>query len=190
MRWTSGRWRILLVLFAVLIALASAGRLYYQQRFPYGWSHSCDLQLMSALYQYAEEHDKAFPAGELTPEASLSLLYPAYANEYILQGKTVPIDVVKGILENGERLGPNTCGWHYVEGLRLDDDPRLALFWDKVGLGHNGERLSDGGRTVFFVDATHRYIAGCEWQEFLEEQYKLQAERKQKLPGHNADIHK
>jgi hypothetical protein len=100
---------------------------------------------MFALHQYAEDHGGAYPAGEATPEASLSLLYPKYANEYVLQGKTVPLDVVKVTLERGSRLGPDTCGWHYVEGLRLDDDPRLALCWDKVGLGHNGERLPDGG---------------------------------------------
>ena len=34
--------------------------------------------------------------------------------------------------------------------LWLDDDRRLALCWDKVGLGHNGERLPDGGHTVLF----------------------------------------
>jgi hypothetical protein len=132
---------------------------------------------MFALHQYAEEHGGAYPAGEATPEASLSLLYPTYANENVLQGKTVSLDVVKGILERGDRLGPDTCGWHYIEGLRLDDDRRLAICWDKVGLGHNGERLLDGGRTVLFVNLHCEYIAGAKWQEFLEEQEKLLADR-------------
>jgi hypothetical protein len=108
----------------------------------------------------------------------LSLLYPKYANEYVLQGKTVPLDEVKGTLERGGRLGPETCGWHYVEGLTLDDDPRIGLCWDKVGLGHNGQRLSDGGRTVLFVNRGSAYIAGARWPAFLEEQEKLLANRK------------
>ena len=132
---------------------------------------------MFALHQYAEEHGGAYPTGEATPEASLSLLYPAYANEYVLQGKTVPLDRVKAALESGGRLTPETCGWHYVAGLTLDDDRRLALCWDKVGLGHNGERLGDGGRTVLLVHMGYEYIPGEKWLDFLNEQEKLLAAR-------------
>jgi hypothetical protein len=171
------RWRAVLLILAALAGVVGSGLLYYRWRYPYGVSHSCDIQLMFALHQYAEEHGGAFPSGEATPEASLSLLYPNYANEYVLQGKTVPLKMVKAILESGDRLSPDTCGWHYVEGLRLDDDRRLAICWDKVGLGHNGERLLDGGRTVLFVNLRHEYIVGAKWQEFLEEQEKLLADR-------------
>jgi hypothetical protein len=169
-------WRTITVL--VLLILIGAGWSYYRWQFPYGWSHSCDKQLESALYQYAKEHGGAYPAGEATPEASLSLLYPKYANHAVLQGKTVPLGLVQAILERGERLGPDSCGWHYVEGLRLDDDARLALCWDKIGLGHNGQRLEDGGRFVIFVKNGIEYIPGAKWQEFLEEQKKLLAARK------------
>jgi hypothetical protein len=133
------------------LVLAGAGLsilgwlLYRQWLYPYGWSHSRDKQLSLALYGHAEEHGGAFPAGEATPEASLSLLYPTHTNDYVLQGKTVPLETVKSILERGQRLDPNSCGWHYVEGLRLNDDPRLELFWNKAGLGHNGERNSGAG---------------------------------------------
>src|SRR5216683_3016496 len=115
------RKRLVLLIFAVLaVLIASAGWWWHHWTYPYGWSHSCDKQLMFALQQYAEEHGGSFPAGEATPEASLSLLYPTYANEWVLQGKTVPLEVVKAVLERGDRLGPDTCGWHYVEGLRPD----------------------------------------------------------------------
>jgi hypothetical protein len=170
-------WRAVLFLLALLLGLAGGGWLYYRWAYPYGWSHSCDKQLMFALHQYAEDHGGAYPAGEATPEASLSLLYPRYADEYVLQGKTVPLDLVRAALERGDRLGPDTCGWHYVEGLRLDDDPRLALCWDKVGLGHNGQRLSDGGRTVLFVIMAYEYIEGANWEGFLQEQQRLLARR-------------
>jgi hypothetical protein len=171
------RWRTLLVLLIGAGLCYGGWRLYLQWLFPYGQSHSCDKQLMQALVNYAEEHNGAFPAGEATPEASLSLLYPEYANEYVLQGKTVPLDLVKVILERGERLGPDTCGWHYVEGLRTDDDHRLALFWDKAGLGHNGERNRHGGRLVFFVGLGTEYIPADKWQLFLDEQQALLAGR-------------
>ena len=173
----------LLLLLAVLGALAGSGWLAYRYKYPYGWSHSCDSQLMFALHYYAEQHGGAFPSGEATPEASLSLLHPIYANEWVLQGKTVPLETVKATLERGERLGPDTCGWHYVEGLTLRDDSRLALFWDKVGLGHNGERFSDGGRTVWFVRFHSEYIPGAEWEAFLEEQEVLLAARNQGKAG-------
>jgi hypothetical protein len=172
----------LLVVGSVLLLLFVGCLVFYYWSFPYGWSHSCDLILSQALFAYAEEHGGAFPAGEATPEASLSLLYPKYANERALQGRTVPLETVGRILQDGERLGPNSCGWHYVEGLRLGDDPRLALFWDKVPLGHNGQRNSDGGHRVFFVRAVmdHQYIPGAEWEQFLDEQARLFAARHEK----------
>jgi hypothetical protein len=175
------RLRPWLILLAVLSALTGSGWGYYRWHYPNGWSHSCDKQLMFALQQYADDHGGAYPSGEATPEASLSLLYPKYANEWVLQGKTVPVDEVNAVLEKGERLGPDTCGWRYVEGLTTSDDPGLAVFWDKAGLGHNGQRLSDGGRMVLFVGRGLEYIPGEKWEAFLEEQKKLLGERNQKL---------
>jgi hypothetical protein len=175
---------LLLFLLAGAAASACGGWLYYERTFPYGWSHSCDKGLMFALHQYAEEHGGAYPAGEATPEASLSLLYPKHMPDpEVLRGKTVPYDIVKTILEQGGRLGPDTCGWHYVEGLRLDDDRRLAICWDKVGLGHNGQRLSDGGRFVLLVNMGYEYIPGPKWKEFLDEQEKLLAARNNRKHG-------
>jgi hypothetical protein len=150
---------------------------YYRYRYPYGWSHCCDKCLMLALHQYAEDHGGAYPAGGATPEASLSLLYPTYADAELLRGKTVPVELVKERLQRGERLTPESCGWLYVEGLTLKDDRRIALLWDKAGLGHFGERDSDGGRTVLLVNLGYEYIAGAEWTKFLAEQESLLAER-------------
>ena len=81
-------------------------------------------------------------------------------------------------LEAGQLLSPETCGWHYVAGLRKDDNPRLALFWDKAGLGHNGERLSDGGHHVWFVSGISEHISGNRWEAFLAEQEQLRAAAK------------
>jgi hypothetical protein len=136
-----------------------------------------------SLRDYAETHGGAFPAGEATPEASMSLLYRDRVGGYpladatLLRGRTVPESVVKEILQRGELLTPETCGWHYVEGLRLDDDHRLALFWDKIGLDHNGGRLTKPGHTVLLVDGERNFVPETEWDAFLEEQKKLLAER-------------
>jgi hypothetical protein len=172
-----------LVLATVLVVAAAPfvlGYAWWRHHFPYGWSHCCDLQLHMALRQYAESHGGAFPAGEATPEASLSLPYREKtdygADADLLRGKTVPESVVKDILERGGLLTPETCGWHYVEGLRLDDDPQLALFWDKAGLDHNGGRMAEGGHIVLFVSGNRKQIVGAEWEKFLEEQRKLLAE--------------
>jgi hypothetical protein len=165
---------------AVVLAPFILGYAWWQHHYPYGMSHCCDLCLSAALHDYAVTHGGAFPAGEATPEASLSLLYRTkLADEVLLRGKTVPASVVKEILERGELLTPDTCGWHYVEGLRADDDPRLALFWDKAGLDHNGGRMAEGGHIVLFVPLMDRkYIPEAEWEEFLEKQRELLAERK------------
>ena len=153
---------------------------YFSWKYPYGWSHCCDKAMLMALLQYAEEHGGRYPSGEATPEASLSLLYPKYIDASTLRGKTVPLDTVENILGEGKRLGPHTCGWHYVEGLTKEDDPELALLWDKIGLGHNGERLSGGGHNVLFVRSEIRYVSGVEWPQFLKKQEELLAKRKQR----------
>jgi hypothetical protein len=179
MRKIKRRWRVALLFLAVVGTVSAGLWLLHRRIYPYGWSHSCDAQLMGALDAYAWNNGGAYPKGEATPEASLSLLYPDYANEWVLQGKTVPLEVVKAILERGDRLGPDSCGWHYVEGLRQDDDG-LALCWDKIGLGHNGERLAEGGHYVLFVKRGREYIEGANWQAFLKEQDTLLKERSEK----------
>ncbi|MCO6044091.1 hypothetical protein NG895_09235 [Aeoliella sp. ICT_H6.2] len=156
----------------------TARQVYVWHRYPYGPSHSCDKQLMLALDQYAKDHGGTYPAGEVSAEASLSLLYPKYADASVLCGKIVPVKVTQARLASGKLLTPETCGWHYVEGLTLSDDKRLALLWDKARLGHNGERTSDGGTAVLFVDMGYEQVTGSEWDGFLAEQAALHAARK------------
>src|SRR5262249_41673474 len=149
MPWFTRRWKLACVLgLAVAVVLVRWG--WDPWRDPYGHSHCCGKGLWMALANYADEHHGAYPAGEATPQASLSLLCPKYADADLLRGKTVPLEVVQATLDRGERLGPDTCGWHFVEGLRRDD-VGVALFWDKAGLGHFGERLPAGDHEVFLV---------------------------------------
>jgi len=150
----------------------------YRVTYPYGATHCCDKLLLSYLRLYANSHDGQYPHGETSPEASLSLLVREFPDEReslidLLRGKTVHQNVVRARIERGELLDANSCGWHYVEGLRFGDDLRLALFWDKIGLGHNGERLPEGGHFVFLINGIKEYIPEVKWQDFLREQEEL-----------------
>src|SRR5262249_60895220 len=107
------RWRAVLLTLAALAGLVGSGWLYYRWEYPYGWSHSCDKQLMFALHQYAEDHGGAYSAGEVKPETSLRLLYPQDAKEKVFQGKNVPIDMGKGTLERVKRLRPDNLVVHF-----------------------------------------------------------------------------
>lgn len=170
---------------AVLVGGSLALALYvYSQllSYPYGRSHCCLKALGLSLLQYAEKHNGHFPAGAGSPEASLSLLFrEGYdVDAEVLRGKTVPVEKVRSILERGELLGPNTCGWHYVEGLTMSDDPGLALVWDKVGLGHNGEDRG-GGHSVWFLHGPEEVIPASKWPDFLKRQEELMAARTQNI---------
>jgi hypothetical protein len=125
---------------------------------------------------YAEENNGLFPAGQSSPEASLSLLYRAQSvPAEVLRGKTVPEGVVEKILRGGGVLGPDTCGWHYVEGLNTNDDLRIALIWDKVGLGHDGQNMNC--HEVLFLNGERQFIPKSRWDSFLAEQSELLANR-------------
>ena len=171
------RWNFMQL--ALWIPLVCVGFYAYSKwsarpQYPFGPSHCCDKAIAFALRDHAMKNAGWFPHGESSPEASLSLLYRDDLNIlYALPGKSVPEATVRTILEGGGLLSPTSCGWHYVEGLRVDDAPRLGLFWDKAGLGHNGQRLPEGGHTVFRVDGSQDYVRGKDWPAFLIEQAEL-----------------
>src|SRR5262249_28261210 len=81
------RFKRLMIVFAVVAALVGGGFGLYRWWYPYGYTHSCSHCLMIALSGYADEHEGRFPAGETTPEACLSLLYPKHADASVLRGK-------------------------------------------------------------------------------------------------------
>jgi hypothetical protein len=169
--------RVLCVLvgLVLLLALGSAG--YWKYKFPYGWSHCCAKGIGLALRQYALDHHGIYPTGGDTPEASLSMLYSNYLDAYTLRGKTVPLKVVQQALAKDGKLGPRSCGWNYVEGLTDADSPDIAIVWDKVGLGHNGDRIKGGGHEVVMLDGSTTYISAKRWPEFLDRQKQLLAQR-------------
>jgi hypothetical protein len=98
---------LVLVLLAVGAAVV-AGRLYWGWTYPHGWSHCCYKALWRALYNYAEEHAGAFPAGEESPEASwrispvLDLAVAIYDHHLLPSGHLEParLAVLCDALEN------------------------------------------------------------------------------------------
>lgn len=169
-----GCWSVLGGLLGLLALLAVGS---WKRHYPYGWSHCCAKGLGMALLLYAEDHGGVFPAGGSSPEGSLSLLFSNYLDAYTLRGKTVPLKVVEAALAHDGRLGPQSCGWHYVEGLTRSDDPGIAIVWDKVELGHNGERMKSGGHEVVLLDGSTTYISAGRWLEFLQNQKRLLSRR-------------
>jgi hypothetical protein len=175
------RW-VAILLFATTVAallLVGLGRAWRQHEYPYGWSHCCLKGLALSLQQYAQENSGHFPAGGSCPEASLSLLDRGHNGDCAqeLCGKTKSVEAARAILQQGKPLGPDTCDWHYVEGLTLADDYRLAIVWDKIGLGHNGAKLPRGGHSVSRLDCMEEVISESEWPQFIEEQQRLMAAR-------------
>jgi hypothetical protein len=169
---------IVAIVLGIIAVLAIGIGTYYKAKFPYGQSHCCIIGMAGSLEMYAEEHVGHYPTGEASPEASLSLLSRSnYLDAYTIRGMTVPEKTVKTILEGGDLLGPDTCGWHYTDGLTRADDQRIALLYCKQPLGHNGEKTKDGGRQVVFVGGNIDWISGEKWSTFLEEQKVLLSKR-------------
>lgn len=106
----------------------------------------------------------------------MSLLYSNYADANLLRGKTVPLEVTAQALQKFGALGPASCGWNYVEGLTESDSPEIAIVWDKVGLGHFGQRLSRGQEAIY-VDGSAAIISAQNWQRFLSTQQSLLHQR-------------
>jgi hypothetical protein len=185
--------KIIFSLIGVIAVGITTGQVWYHYTFPYGWSHCCAKGLMFALEEYAQEHGGRYPFGGDSPEASLGLLYSNYVDANVLRGKTVSLQTVERALAKNHKLDPDSCGWHYVEGLTLSDDPQIAVVWDKIGLGHNGQHLKNGGHEVIFVSGSELVISGPSWPKFLKEQQELLAHRNPKaiqgLPELTARIH-
>ena len=148
---------------------------WWHYTFPYGWSHSCSKCLGMSLRLYAEDNNGLLPCGAATPEGSLSLLLKSDPSvKRALRGKNISQRTVDEAIARDGLLGPASCGWHYVEGLRESDDLQIAVVWDKaIGLSHNGERASGLMHEVVMLDGSMQYITRKHWPEFVEQQKRL-----------------
>ena len=164
---------------ACLVLLLLSGWALLQWRYPYGRSHCCIKSMFLALELYAQEHGGRFPVGQSSPEASLSLLYSeGLLDADILRGKTVREQLVRETFADGSLLGPETCGWQYVEGLSQADDTRIAILWSKGELGHYGEHFLHPAREVLLLGGGTKWITRPQWASFQLEQEQLLKSRK------------
>ena len=110
------------VLRRVMIAMGVGERPYY---------HVVGMGL--ALRSYATDHGGFFPTGGHSPEESLALLCTAQygVSAEMLAADVTAIDSINDSVARGVPLAPDLCAWHYVEGLRMGEDPKLALLWEK-----------------------------------------------------------
>jgi len=164
---------------ACLVLLLLSGWALLQWRYPYGRSHCCIKSMFLALELYAQEHGGIFPAGQASPEASLSLLHSeGLLDADILRGKTVKEERVREAFAAASPLGPETCGWQYVEGLSQADDARIAILWSKGELGHYGEHFLHPAREVLLLGGGTKWITHPKWDGFQQEQEQLLKKRK------------
>jgi hypothetical protein len=165
-----------LIAIAVLWAVSLAAlRSFY----PYGHRVGCMPNTMGALLYYAREHEGRFPEAQSSSAVdALRVFYPDYLGEE-LAGITGNRSEVLRRLKKHERLDERVSSWVYQPGLRLDDDARLALIWERTGgVTVNGRRTP--GHVVGFVDGEVRQIDDSNWTAFLEEQKDLRDKLPQK----------
>jgi hypothetical protein len=170
-----------LILVLAIVAVGSLGlwgvyQAYRRSQYPYGYNPTRSSCLWFDLIEYAEAHQGFFPCGGETPDASLGMLASMPFADVYLGGKAVPYQVVQEAIKRDGHLGSDSCSWHYVPGLTLNNDSQLAIAWDKIpGLGPNGERLEKQSRTVVYVGGSTEDIDEGEWPAFLAKQEKLMA---------------
>lgn len=176
----SRRWPwISLSVLGVFVLFGFGARAWYRTAYPYGNSHSCSKAVGLALRMYAQDNGNWFPHGGRTPEESLSFVCTNnddYGARTLLGGKHVPQSVVDTALKNNGVLSPVSCGWHYIEGLREDDNPELAVAWDKkVGLNHNGRLTKDLQCEVILLVGSTLHMSKKDWPAFCAKQKELLA---------------
>ena len=137
------------VISGIILMVAASIAILGKCKYPYGASHCCIIGMMGALEEYAQNNRGHYPTGQASPEASLSLLYRSnYIDANTLRGMTVPEITVSRILKSGGVLGPDTCGWQYIDGLTYADDNRewqsctANRPWDTTGNGARGDGRS------------------------------------------------
>ncbi len=166
--------------FAIGLAVLVGG-IYgvWKWQYPYG-VRTCRVRCISSdLQGYAVAHWDRFPDGEPTPLRSLQKLYGETTIDYppLLAGLSGNEASMEARLKAGQPLDDSVSSWIYWPGFKSDDDPDLAILWErKSGLRWNAKRSSDrDGHSVVFAGGYHRYVAGAEWSDFTNKQAALRS---------------
>ncbi|MFK7911884.1 MAG: hypothetical protein AB8F34_14980 [Akkermansiaceae bacterium] len=162
--------RTTLMVSVVIGVLAAAGWGYYRYTYPYGSSHRCSKALASQILNYADNHGGRFPSSEQPDALGLSAIIDD--NPFTLElivGKAGDLEKAKEFHQKHGYLKPEHSSWHYVSGLTTADTDK-AILWDKIPLGHSGERTNRNTREVIMVNGAVKAIPESEWDDFLKAQ--------------------
>lgn len=145
--------------------------LHQKSVYPHGHRPAALLSMYLVLRNYAADHDGNFPVSAKGGLDALRQLYPRYAAGIELAGISGDGEATVAALSHGSPLDPSLTSWVYAQGLRVDDDPDLALLWEsKGGLYPNGRRNEFGGHAVVLVGSDITNVPAMDWDNYLQQQ--------------------
>ena len=161
------------VLVCLLLVSAIAGWVFYGNKYPYGRTHRCSKALSSMLLEYAQENNGNFPRSEVPNALGLSALIESNpgALEYVV-GKAGDLKAAERFYDENGFLEARHSSWEYTEGLSVDDTER-ALLWDRIPLGHHGERTKTNSREVILIGGRVLVVPEGEWKDFIKNQSNI-----------------
>ena len=176
--------RILLA--CVVLVPVLGGVALCRRHFPHGPLRAGKITtFMSDMRCYAMAHDGWFPKGEDAPLASLQKLCPDWKHADALAGLSGNERRTCATIREGGTLTPEVSSWVYWPGFRLDDNPRIAVIWEReAGLFLTGTR--GDGHAVGFADGGYKQIPQHAWDAFLREQEILRTEALTRRDGSGA----
>jgi len=156
-----------------LLVLAGVAVLFYHHHYPYGARPACLPVLLEALRSYSLENGGAFPDSRTEPLEALRMLYPKHLPDcQPIAGLSGDRELLKKHIADGSKLDEAASSWVYWPGLRFDDNPDMALIWErKPGLRFNGSRAQ--GHEVGFIGGYIRQVPDAQWETFLKEQEQM-----------------
>lgn len=172
MKTFSSNLRILALAVVAGAVLAVVGvSLYRKSDYPQGHRPAALLSMYLDLRNYAADHDGNFPVSEKGGLDALQQLYPQYAAAVELAGISGDVEATAAALKRGSALNPSLTSWVYAQGLRIDDEPDLALLWEsKGGLYPDGRRNEFGGHAVVLVGSDITNVPAMDWDNYLKQQ--------------------
>lgn len=174
--------------FAALAALTALAVTAYRSQYPYGVRPCCLPCVLQALREFAEGHSGGFPDGGRNSRDALAMLYPHYlVDRPLLAGISGDRKLLEQEMSVGSGISEPASSWVYWPGFTLDDDPNIAIIWERQdGIQFNGRRSP--GHAVGFISGDMRQVKDDEWESFLSEQ-KLLRQNARARQRHATDKH-
>jgi hypothetical protein len=158
---------------AILLLPVAILFVVHRYNYPYGERPACMPVLLATSRSYSLDHGGYFPNSGDNPLESLSLLYSRYLPDgEPIAGLTGDKKLLKRQLSKGVKIDETASSWVYWPGFKSEDDPDLAMVWERQsGVQFNGSR--GHGREAGFADGSMRQIADRDWSEFLTHQKQI-----------------